>query len=157
MRATATAGLLAAACATMSGASAFAPSSLALRGPAAASSCRPAACGLSILSMGKRPLHTSGEFTVEKATPELMEDLEVKRWPTWSTKGSEKYKVGVKSPLKIYDCNELSYIISGKMEIECKKTGKMHLVQAGDFVTFPDEFPCFWHVKEEITKHYYLY
>jgi hypothetical protein len=54
MRATATAGLLAAACATMSGASAFAPSSLALRGPAAASSCRPAACGLSILSMGKR-------------------------------------------------------------------------------------------------------
>ena len=60
-----------------------------------------------------------------------MEDLEVKRWPTWSTKGSEKYKVGVKSPLKIYDCNELSYIISGKMEIECKKTGKMHLVQVG--------------------------
>ena len=59
----------------------------------------------------------------------MMADLEVKRWPTWTTKGSEKYKVGIKSPLKVYEGNELSYIISGKMEIECKKTGKMHLVQ----------------------------
>ena len=58
-----------------------------------------------------------------------MEDLDVKRWPTWSKKGSEKYKVGVKPLLKIYDCNELSYIISGKMEIQGKKTGKMHRLQ----------------------------
>ena len=68
--------------------------------------------------MGKRPLHTSGEFTVEKATPELLADLEVKKWPTWSTAGSDKYVKGKKSPLKVYDCNELSYIISGKMEVD---------------------------------------
>jgi hypothetical protein len=30
--------------------------------------------------MGNHPFHTSGEFTVEKVTPELMTDLEVKKW-----------------------------------------------------------------------------
>lgn len=144
--------LLCLAVAMLPAASAFAPSSFALRG--ALGTRNPA--GLCQLSMGKRPLHTSGEFTVEKATPELMEDLEVKRWPTWSTAGT-KYKVGEKSPLKVYDMNELSYIIKGKMEIESKKTGEKVLVQAGDFVTFPDEFACYWHVIEEIEKHWYLY
>ena len=64
---------------------------------------------------GPRPIHK--EFTVEKATPEKLELLQVSSWPRWSTNGSEKYKVGIKSPLKVYDTNELSYIISGKMEI----------------------------------------
>jgi len=59
--------------------------------------------------------------------------------------------------LKIYDCNELSYIISGKMEIIPEKTGEPVLVQAGDFVTFPDGFPCYWHVIEEVNKGYYIY
>lgn len=112
--------------ASLPAASAFAISPLVLR---PASGGRLPAAALSTVSMGKRPIHTSGEFTVEKATPEMMEDLEVKRWPTWSTAGSEKYKVGIKSPLKVYDVNELSYIISGKMEIESKETGEKKLVQ----------------------------
>ena len=62
-----------------------------------------------------------------------------------STAGSVKYVTGKKSPLKVYDCNELSYIISGKMEIIPEKTGEKILVQAGDFVTFPDGFPCYWY------------
>ena len=37
----------------------------------------------------------------------------VDKWPTWRTEDSPKYKVGIKSPLKVYDVNELSYIISG--------------------------------------------
>ncbi len=61
-----------------------------------------------------RAIHT--EFTVEKATPEVVESLGVNRWPTWGTEGSDKYKTGIKSPLKYYDVNELSYIIKGKME-----------------------------------------
>ena len=112
--------------ASLPAASAFAISPLVLR---PASGGRLPAAALSTVSMGKRPIHTSGEFTVEKATPEMMQDLEVKRWPTWSTAGSEKYKVGIKSPLKVYDVNELSYIISGKMEIESKETGEKKLVQ----------------------------
>ncbi|KAL3806672.1 hypothetical protein ACHAXA_003447, partial [Cyclostephanos tholiformis] len=97
------------------------------------------------------------EFTVEKATPEVMESLGVRRWPTWGTEGSDKYKTGIKSPLKYYDVNELSYIIKGKMEITPKETGIPVLVQAGDFVTFPDGFACHWFVIEPVTKHYYLY
>ena len=111
--------------------------------------------------MGKRPLHKV--FTVEKATEELMTELGVKKWPTWSTAGrgiisthntprhvnilsishmdthththyncntgSEKYVVGKKSPLKVYDGNELSYIVSGSMDIESQETGNacLHL------------------------------
>jgi len=86
---------------------------------------------------GPRPIHK--EFTVEKATQEKKELLDVASWPTWSTQGSEKYKVGIKSPLKVYDTNELSYIISGKMEIIPQETNIPILVQPGDFVTFPGE------------------
>jgi len=46
-----------------------------------------------------RPIHK--EFKVEKASPELIEELGIKSWPTWSTAGSPKYKVGIKSPLKV--------------------------------------------------------
>lgn len=109
---------------------------------------------------GPRPIHWDGfksKFTVEKATDELMKELAVKSWPTWSTAGSAKYKVGVKSPLKVYDCNELSYIISGKMEITPQETGEPVLVQAGDFVTFPEDFACTWFVIEEVNKHWFLY
>lgn len=102
-----------------------------------------------------RPLHKT--FTVETATPELMNDLGVKSWPTWSTQGSEKYVTGKKSPLKVYDSNELSYIISGSMEIIDAETGTSSLVKAGDFVTFPDGFSCYWFVKETVRKHWYLY
>lgn len=52
---------------------------------------------------GPRPLHD--EFTVEMASPELLEDLKVKQWGVWGTEGSAKYKKGIKSPLKVYDCN----------------------------------------------------
>jgi len=57
---------------------------------------------------GPRPIHSDGftsKFTVEKASEEMMRELSVKSWPTWSTAGSPKYKVGVKSPLKVYDGN----------------------------------------------------
>ena len=107
------------------------------------------------ISAGPRPIHK--EFTVEKATEEQKAELGVANWPTWSTRGSIKYVTGKRSPLKVYDCNELSFIISGKMEIIPEETGEPVLVQAGDFVTFPDGFPCYWHVIEEINKGYYIY
>ena len=106
-------------------------------------------------AIGAKPIHS--EFTVAKATNEQLDAMNVKKWPTWSTAGSEKYQVGVRSALKVYDCNELSYIISGKMEIIPKATGVPVLVEAGDFVTFPDEFACYWHVIEEVKKNWYIY
>ncbi|KAJ1621791.1 hypothetical protein T492DRAFT_1067030 [Pavlovales sp. CCMP2436] len=111
--------------------------------------------------VGPRPIHRpdgfTSVFTVEKATPEQMKDLGVDNWPTWSTRGSVKYMVGERSLLKVYSGNELSHIIAGKMEIIPEETGVPVLVQPGDFVTFPDEFRCYWHVIEEVRKHYYLY
>lgn len=138
-----------------------------------------------------KPIHTDPSnpmksvFKVEKATEKQLAELGVKSWPTWSTEGSAKYKTGEISALKVYDTNELSYIISGKMEIIPEETGKPVLVQAGgaraacappfrhpcipllkcalgmptlsDFVTFPDEFACRWHVLETVNKHWFLY
>lgn len=103
-----------------------------------------------------KPVHT--EFKVEKASEEVLKAMEVReKWPTWTTEGSEKYKVGVTSPEKIYDTNELSYIISGSMEIIPTATGVPVQVNAGDFVTFPEDFACKWHVKEPINKHWFCY
>ena len=68
-----------------------------------------------------KPIHTEPDnimksvFTVEKATEEQLAEMNVKSWPTWSTAGSTKYKVGFVSPLKLHDTNELSYLISGKV------------------------------------------
>jgi homoserine kinase type II len=105
--------------------------------------------------VGPRPLHK--KFTVAKATEEQLKEMDVANWPTWSTKGNAKYAVGQTAPLKVYDTNELSYIISGKMEIIPEETGEPVLVQAGDFVTFPEGFPCQWRVLEEINKHWFCY
>ena len=54
---------------------------------------------MQLQAKGARALHK--EFTVEKATPEQLEELSVKSWGVWSTAGSPKYKVGIKSPLKV--------------------------------------------------------
>ena len=84
-----------------------------------------------------KPIHTDPSnpmksvFKVEKATEKQLAELGVKSWPTWSTEGSAKYKTGEISALKVYDTNELSYIISGKMEIIPEETGKPVLVQEG--------------------------
>jgi mannose-6-phosphate isomerase-like protein (cupin superfamily) len=118
---------------------------------------KPAFSSSFALSGSARPLHTSGAFTVEKASPEIKSELGVTEWPTWATEESPKYKVGIKSPLKVYDCNELSYLISGSMTITCVETGKEHLVQTGDFVTFPNGFACHWLVHEPVVKHWYCY
>lgn len=43
------------------------------------------------------------------------------------------------------------------MEIIPESTGVPVLVQAGDFVTFPEDFRCYWYVIDEINKHWYVY
>lgn len=74
-------------------------------------------CGSTKCFASKGPREMFTEFTVVPCPPQLKEELGVSRWGTWSTRDSSKYLVGKKSPLKVYDCNELSYIISGKMTI----------------------------------------
>ena len=105
-------------------------------------------------SAGPRPLHKV--FTVEKASDALKAELGVTSWPTWQTADSSKYKVGIKSPLKIYDGNELSFIISGRFSVT-PEGGEPVMVEPGDFVTFPDGLRCHWLVHEPVTKHWFIY
>mmetsp|Transcript_38883 Transcript_38883/g.116920 ORF Transcript_38883/g.116920 Transcript_38883/m.116920 type:complete len:191 (-) Transcript_38883:660-1232(-) len=104
---------------------------------------------------GPQVLHQ--EFTVEKASEESLKRLDVANWPTWSTAGNPKWVVGKQNLNKVMPYGELSYVISGKLEIIPKCSEDAKIVEAGDFVTFPEGFTASWEVREELTWHYYLY
>ena len=102
-----------------------------------------------------RPVHSKLEVT--RATEDELREMNVKEWPIWTTEGSPKYIVGKKAPVKVYDTNELSYIINGSMKIWDTETGVATLVEAGDFITFPRGCSVQWEVLETITKHWFCY
>jgi uncharacterized cupin superfamily protein len=110
----------------------------------------------SSLNVWRSAVPISSQFSVSKATTEQIDAMNVKEWPTWSTADSTKYRTGVLSPEKIFDTNELSYIISGSVEIT-PEGGEPVLIQTGDFVTFPEGLVCNWLVKEVVTKHWFCY
>ncbi|MGB1605685.1 MAG: cupin domain-containing protein [Promethearchaeia archaeon] len=85
-----------------------------------------------------------------------MAALDAQNWPTWTTAGNPKWLVGKTNEDKEMPYGELSYVISGKLEI-IPPSGERVIVQAGDFVTFPQGFVSTWTVLEELTWHYYLY
>ena len=85
-----------------------------------------------------------------------MSQLDVANWPTWTTAGNPKWAVGKTNEDKVMPYNELSYVISGKLAI-IPPSGEKVIVQAGDFVTFPEGFKSTWTCTEELTWHYYLY
>ena len=86
-----------------------------------------------------------------------MKELDVENWPTWTTSDKEKWAVGNQNADKVMPYGELSYMISGKLEIIPQSTGEAVYIEAGDFVTFPEGFTSSWKVIEEVTWHYYLY
>jgi len=104
---------------------------------------------------GPRILHT--EFTVQPATEYQKYQLNVDHWPIWTTSDKPKWTVGNQNKDKIMPYGELSFMISGVLEIISYGQNKVILVQAGDFVTFPQGFQASWRVLEEVTWHYYLY
>ncbi|CAB9510456.1 Ethanolamine utilisation protein EutQ [Seminavis robusta] len=107
-------------------------------------------CGL-----GPRVLHM--EFTVEPGSAELVEDLDALNWPTWTTANKEKWAVGNQNADKIMPYGELSYVLSGKLEIIPSGQEEAVIVGPGDLVTFPKGFQASWRVLEELTWHYFLY
>ena len=104
--------------------------------------------------VGPRVLHE--EFTVEKATQSQLDELDVTNWPTWTTGDKPKWAVGNQNKDKVMPYGELSYVLSGKLEI-IPDGGEVSLVEKGDLVTFPEGFQSDWKVLEELTWHYYLY
>jgi len=103
---------------------------------------------------GPRALHA--EFAVETASQVTLAELDVNNWPTWTTAGNAKWVVGKTNADKQMPYGELSYVISGKIEI-VPPSGDPVVVQAGDFVTFPEGFISTWTVVEELTWRYFLY
>lgn len=109
------------------------------------------------LDDGCGPRIISDEFNVHAASESELLDLDVKNWPTWTTANKEKWNIGNLVADKDMPYGELSYVISGKLEITPQSTERAIVVSEGDFVTFPRGFVASWKVLEELTWHYYLY
>ena len=103
------------------------------------------------------PRILSDRFAVQAADTALLMELDVLNWPTWTTAGNDRWVPHVTRKDKEMPYGELSYLLTGKLEIVPKDTGVPVLVQPGDFVTFPEGFVSDWTVLEELTWHYYLY
>ena len=103
------------------------------------------------------PRILSNTFAVQPADTQLLMDLDVMNWPTWTTAGNERWLENVTRKDKEMPYGELSYLISGRLEIVPKDTGIPVMVNPGDFVTFPEGFVSDWTVREELVWHYYLY
>ena len=104
---------------------------------------------------GPRILHN--DFVVIRASPMALQDLDVANWPIWTTQDKPKWAVGNQNTDKVMPYGELSYVLSGKLEIIPARTGQPVIVEPGNFVTFPQGFQACWKVLEELTWHYYLY
>ena len=104
---------------------------------------------------GPRILHDA--FAVQTGDTSLLMELDVANWPTWTTAGNERWLENVTRKDKEMPYGELSYPISGNLEIVPKVTGVPVIVSPGDFVTFPEGFVSDWTVLEELTWHYFLY
>ena len=109
------------------------------------------------MSLPNGPRVLSSAFDVQKAADEKLSELDVRHWPTWSTDDKPKWAVGSQVVDKEMPYGELSYVISGKLEIIPQATGVPMIVNVGDFVTFPRGFVASWKVLEELTWHYMYY
>jgi hypothetical protein len=105
---------------------------------------------------GPRVLHDA--FAVLRgADSELLIELDVHNWPTWTTVGNDRWVENVARKDKEMPYGELCYLISGQIEFVPKDTGVGVVVNPGDFVTLPEGLVADHIVRKEITWHYYLY
>ena len=84
---------------------------------------------------------------VKKPTPESLEKLGVKTWPTLE-----------KDPCKIdwfFDQTEESYFLAGRV-IVATEDGQEVEVKKGDLAVFPKGLRCTWYIKEPMLKHFNL-
>jgi len=107
-------------------------------------------------SAGPRILHP--EFTVDRSiSDELINQLDIRNWPEWTTSDKEKWRVGNQNADKVMPYGELSYVLSGRLEIIPMGYSEAVVIEPGDLVTFPEGFVSSWRVLEELTWKYYLY
>jgi len=85
------------------------------------------------------------KIKIEKLSGEMLEKLNVKKWPVW-TKEISRFDWH-------YDRTEECYILEGRVFVETPDGEKVE-IKAGDFVSFPEGLSCNWEVVEPIRKHY---
>jgi len=85
------------------------------------------------------------EILVRQISDSELAELRVSAWPLW-TKEVSVFEW-------FYDATEECYLIHGLVEVTTSK-GKMVVIKAGDFVTFPQGLACTWKVIEPVKKHY---
>jgi hypothetical protein len=86
-------------------------------------------------------------ITVEKPTPEKLEKLKVKNWPTLKKEACEIDWY--------FDRTEESYFLEGRV-IVVTEEGQEVEVRKGDLAVFPKGLRCTWYIKEPILKHFFL-
>ena len=109
------------------------------------------------VASGRGPRILHDVFTVEPGTEYMKYQLDVENWPIWTTGDKPKWDVGKQNADKVMPYGELSYVISGKLEIIPAGSNEPIIVKEGDFVTFPEGSVASWRVLEVLTWHYYLY
>lgn len=111
-----------------------------------------------IMGVGHGPRILHDEFAVlREATTELLIELDVHNWPTWTTVGNDRWVENVARKDKEMPYGELCYLIAGQIEFVPKETGVSVVVNPGDFVTLPEKFVADHIVRKDITWHYFLY
>lgn len=85
------------------------------------------------------------DVKVEKLDRQRLEELGVSNWPIWEKEESDFDWH--------YDETEMCYLLEGQVQVELPD-GKTVSFGKGDFVTFPKDLDCKWHIKERVKKHY---
>lgn len=83
------------------------------------------------------------EITVQKATPERLEELGTEQWSPWAC--------GVETFDWQYSERETAHVLEGKVKVVTEH-GQEVTFGAGDIVVFPEGLRCTWTVIEPIRK-----
>eukprot|EP00275_Glaucocystis_incrassata_P001577 EC123377.1.p1 GENE.EC123377.1~~EC123377.1.p1 ORF type:complete len:168 (+),score=7.40 EC123377.1:2-505(+) len=85
-------------------------------------------------------------FSAKKPTEAELEQLGVRRWPTWGC-GASTFDWS-------YSEKETCYLLEGDVTVQDSSTGAEITFGAGDLVTFDESLSCVWKVRKPVRKHY---
>ncbi len=85
------------------------------------------------------------DILVRRLSDKEATDYQIASWPVW-TKEISEFDWYYNS---IEDC----YLLEGEVEVSTSD-GKVTLITAGDYVTFPQGLSCRWKVISPVRKHY---
>ena len=85
------------------------------------------------------------KIQVTKPTKDDLKKSNIFSWPIWEKE--------ISTFDWHYDQIEECYFLKGKVLVQTKDGQRVEF-GTGDFVVFPKDLSCTWHVKEPVRKHY---